>query len=653
MGAIKGNKACPACREGGHDKTGNHLLIFKDGNGYCGKALHHKDGKPFHLKPDEIPDVTKWKVDGTIQYSVEEFEKLQKKGAFKDEYIRQMALSGMKMVDRYAVMSEEEQQDLESKWVEELKHFEKLSVRDLVSRGIPGQICKLYNVRVGLDKQGKVARHYYPRYALDTGDLIAAKCRTLPKDFLSGHLGCMFEKSQLFGQSTMKAVSKSGARKDTLLIVGGELDAMAAQTMLLESRKNTQWESHLFHVWAVHNGESGLDDIINNLKAIKKFKKVIFGFDNDKTGQELNRKACQLLRDKAVVLQYPEGVSDANACLLDGRESEFVDAWWKADKPQVSSILTVDDLFDEAVAETEWGLDWPWPNVTRQTYGIRPNNLYTIGGGSGTGKTEIAKEVIKYLTDHHKRMVGIIFMEEAPSFTVKVLAGKWINKKLHLPVNRVRKGHPDWDEGCEYTQEDMLSAVTSLRTANKIRIANTRGDNSIDNIVAQMEQLRAMGCNEIFIDNLTTIEHNGKTDNVKAIDESMKRFGQYMQETPVSIFLLSHLAKPDQNRTPFEEGGEVRQADFRGSQSVAFWSTFMIAVERNTMADDDSKFITTLRCVKDRLTGAHTGETTIIVGNRRTGRLLEAGDHIKNKPDSKPKKAKKKKSKKESKDAVI
>lgn len=639
--AIVGNKPCPACRENGHDKTGNHLIVFENGAGYCGRHMHHKDGKPFHAKPDEMPDVSKWKIDGTIQYSESEFRKLEKKGAFKDEYIRQMALSGMKPAVRYSVMTDEEQKVLEDLWESELRHFETLSVRDLVARGIPGHICKLYDVRVGVNKKKKVDRHYYPRHSLDTGVLVAAKCRNLPKDFTSGSLGCMHEEVQMFGQHTLKKVTKSGARKDILTITGGELDSMAAQYMLCESRKNTQWEGVMFHVWSVTNGEAGLDDIVRNLKHIKKFKKVILAFDDDKAGRELTNKVRQLLREKAVVLQMPSGCNDPNQCLMEEREEEFVDAWWKADSPSVSSVLTAADLFDEATKEVEWGLDWPWPSVTKQTYGIRPHNLYVIGGGSGTGKTEIAKETIQYLTDHHKRLTGVIFMEEMPSFTLKVLAGKWANKKLHLPKNRVKKGHPDWVDGCDYTEEESIKAITQLVDKDKIRIAATKGDNSVDNIIALMEELRAMGCSEIFIDNLTTITHNGKSDNVKAIDETMKRFGTYMQETPVSIFLLSHLSKPDENRVPFEEGGMVKQSDFRGSQSIAFWATFMLAVERDTMAEDDSKFVTTLRCVKDRLTGVHTGETTLLVGNPRTGRLLEPDGHAKNKSSSIPDKKKK------------
>ena len=647
--AIAKSKACPACRDNGHDKDGSHLLIFEDGNGFCTHTHWHKDGKPYFLKKGKGTSFVDEKINGLQQYTPEEFLELQEKGKLKRPEIRELALCGMKEKNKYAVMFENERLEMEQRWDLEVQHFCTLKVKNLVSRGIRGEVAKLYNVRVGEDSKGKVARHYYPMYATDSNELQGAKCRNLPKDFITGRLGKVWGKTKLFGQSTSKAVSASKGRKVELLIVGGECDAMASQQMLTDGKQGTQWEGQWSHVWSVMKGESGLQEIVDNLKAIKKFKKIILCFDNDEAGRELTHKVCRLLR-KAVVLTLPDGCKDPNECLLEGRDDEFVDAWWKADKPQVSQIKTVQELYKEATAEVEMGLSFPWASLTEYTFGIRPHNMYTIGGGSGTGKTENAKEIIEHLTDYHNELCGVIFMEEKASFTLRVLAGKWINKKLHLPKNHHPKGHEMWDKGRDYTTEQANRAIKQLQDKGKILIAECNGDTSIDNIIALTEELRAMGCNYIFIDNLTTITHDEGLSDVKGIDKSMKRLGSYMQEEPVSIFLLSHLAKPDSNRTPFEEGGAVRQSDFRGSQAIAFWSTFMFAVERNTQGNAEEKTITTLRIVKDRLTGMSTGETIQLYGNTKTGRLLEAGAHTKKVETPEKKKSHKKRKLKPTKD---
>ena len=612
--AIIQNLPCPKCQENNHDSSGNHAIVFEDGGVWCGRTEYHKDGLSYSKKPDGIDPALTAEITGKINYTPEQFNQLD----LSSPWLRNVALSGMSNERRYLVANSEEKDAIELQWAQDDEHYGNLKTKNLISRGIRGDIAKLYQVKVGQDSKGKVARHYYPKF--EEGKFKGAKCRTLPKDFIGGHLGRMFGKDDLFGMHTTKAVMDSGQSKHTLLIVGGECDAMAAQQMLYSAQDGTKYAGRYYHVWSPMKGEC-IQDIVANLEAIKQFKKVIWAFDNDTVGNELNEKAWRLLRDKSVVMRYPEGIKDANQCLLEGRDKEFVDAWWSADIPASSELCTADDLFDEALEEVEEGLSWSWETLTDMTLGIRLHNMYTIGAGSGVGKTEIAKETIQHLIDHHKENVGVIFMEEKASYTLRVLAGKWINKKLHLPPTP--KGHPKYDIARDYTQEDVRRALEHVRGQNKLIIADCKGDTHIDNIMDKVQQLRAMGVKYIFIDNLTAITFDEAND-VKGIDGAMKRLGTYMHEEPVAIFLISHLTRPHNTRESHEEGGHVQQRDFRGSGSIAFWSTFMIGVERNTQAEDRTeRMTTTIRCVKDRLTGMSTGRTVTIIGNERTGRLVE------------------------------
>ena len=50
--AIIQNVPCPACQKNGHDVTGNHLMIFDDGAGYCNRGHFHDNGKPYYHKPE-------------------------------------------------------------------------------------------------------------------------------------------------------------------------------------------------------------------------------------------------------------------------------------------------------------------------------------------------------------------------------------------------------------------------------------------------------------------------------------------------------------------------------------------------------------------------------------------------------------------------
>lgn len=324
--AIVRNEPCPACQEMGHDARGNHLMVFEDGGKYCSHAHWHKDGLPLYIAPDGSNPILDMDIKGDIKYTPDQFKELEESGKLNDDMVRAVALSGMRQRDRWKVSTEEERQAMLKEKDLDQKYFEGLKVRNLVDRHIPGAIAKFYNVRVGLSPEGKTARHYYPIYSLDTGEWVGAKCRTLPKDFYSGHLGFLGFDNQLFGQHTMSDVLASGERMMTLLLVGGECDAMAAQTMLLNSRKGTKWEGHYFHVWSPTKGECALQEIINNKEEIKKFKKIIVCFDNDEVGNKMNREVAKIFRGKTMRLQLPSGCKDPNDCLKQGREKEFVDA---------------------------------------------------------------------------------------------------------------------------------------------------------------------------------------------------------------------------------------------------------------------------------------------------------------------------------------
>jgi twinkle protein len=100
---VKKDEPCPKCRENGRDKTGNHLMTFKDGNKFCnrcGYTVRKENGKPIAV--DAEP------------------EDIQRPSEFRDAYISS------------------------------------LPVASLISRNIDSNIADIYKVKTD-DKY-----HYYP-----------------------------------------------------------------------------------------------------------------------------------------------------------------------------------------------------------------------------------------------------------------------------------------------------------------------------------------------------------------------------------------------------------------------------------------------------------------------------------------------------------
>ena len=47
---ILKDEPCPACRAKGRDKSGNHLIVFKNGNKYCNRCGY----KEVHTQHEEV-----------------------------------------------------------------------------------------------------------------------------------------------------------------------------------------------------------------------------------------------------------------------------------------------------------------------------------------------------------------------------------------------------------------------------------------------------------------------------------------------------------------------------------------------------------------------------------------------------------------------
>ena len=628
--AIVNNVGCPECMKNGHDKTQNHLIVFDDGAKYCSRSHFHTSKQPYYETAEGGQAMTELPINGTIKYTPSQFRELEKEGKIADPKLRAIAIGGMRMSDRWEVMTDEERAAQQEEWKLDVEHLETLRFKNLVTRHIRGEIAKFYGIRVGLDANQQVARHYYPRY--EQGELVGAKCRTLPKDFKSGHLGKLFGKQDLQGSQTVRDVMASGRRKDTLLIVGGELDMAAAQQMLYFSQEGTKFAGQYYHVWSPNKGETCIQEMIDNREDIESFRKVIWALDNDEAGIEATKELCRLFPSRSFVLKYPKGCKDANKCLMTGNHQEFVDAWFNA-KPASeifpSAVKAVGSERERLKAgRPAQGLTWPWPKLNKITLGIRPNQMIVVGAGSGVGKTEFLREVVYKLVEDHNEPVGIISTEDPYVKVARSFIGKWIDKRIELPPTNDPQ-HEDYRELMDYTDEDANNAIDYVGDKNLVYIADLEGDASMENIERICLEFEAMGIRKILIDNLTGIqlpekEYGGK---VGALDECVKRLGQIKDRKPVTIFLVTHLNRPEKGRTPHEEGGEVMLRDMRGSGAIGFWASYVLCPERNTRAETlDERTTTYIACVKDRDQGIYTGERVKLKGELSTGRLREADE---------------------------
>lgn len=462
----------------------------------------------------------------------------------------------------------------------------------LPKRGLAEETCDKFKYSVA-KMDGKTVQ--VANYVRDS-KIVCQKIRDSKKNFtVTGDSKALSQ--MLFGQHLWR----DGGKK--LIITEGEIDAMSV----------SQAQGNKWPVVSVPNGAQGAAKAVaQNIEWIEQFEQVVFCFDGDEPGiLGAKESAAVLSPGKAFIATLP--LKDANEMILAKRSKELIDALWGAKQFRPDGIVDIATLVDAAAADIEIGKDWPWPTLTAATYGRRRGELYGFGAGTGAGKSTMFKQVGTHVIEVDKLPVGLLMLEEPPKLTAKTMAGMIMGKRVHVP-------------GVEYDREELRRTVTDL--GGRIFLYDHFGSMSFEVIREKIRYMvRALGIRDIFLDHLTALAASIDTDERKAIDKIMAELSSLTQELECTIYYISHLTTPEGK--PHEEGGRVYEKHFRGSRSIAFWSHFMFALERDKQSDDP----TTFRVLKDRYTGDSTGLTFGLRYNKTTGLLEECELPSEEKPD--------------------
>ncbi len=457
--------------------------------------------------------------------------------------------------------------------------------RFLKKRGLSEETCKKFDYTVGT-MSGKTVQ--IANYKDKNGKTVAQKVRDAKKNFTITGDSKLLPKL-LFGQSLWRDAGKR------LIITEGELDAMSV----------SQAQGNKWPVVSVPNGaQSAAKAVAQQIEWIEAYESVIICFDGDDPGiQAAQEVAAVLSPGKAYIATLP--LKDANEMLLAKRGKELIDALWGAKQWRPDGIVDIETLVDDATADLEVGKDWPWPALTDATYGRRRCELYGIGGGTGCGKSTLFKQIAKHIIEVDKLPVGMIMLEEPPKLTAKTMAGMMMGKRVHVP-------------GVSFDKDELRSTLQNL--GGKVFLYDHFGSMSFEVIREKIRYMvRALGVKDIFLDHLTALAASLDADLSErlAIDKIMAELSSLTQELDCTIYYISHLSTPEGK--PHEEGGRVFEKHFRGSRSIAYWSHFMFAIERDKQSDEP----TTFRVLKDRFTGDSTGLTFGLAYNKRNGLLEE------------------------------
>ena len=467
---------------------------------------------------------------------------------------------------------------------------------EIVDRNIKADTCKKYGVSVKIDSMGNITNHYYP-YHDKQGAKIGTKTRfTKLKEFsIQGNT----KYSGLFGEHLF-------TKNKYVIITEGELDALSAYQMFKTDKYETP-------VVSIKNGiTSAVKDVKNSLDWLEQFDNVIVNFDNDEQGREGALKVAELFSPgKCKIMHLPNDFKDASDCLSKNKIQTYVKSFWDAKVFAPDGIINANTLFDEITKPTiKSFVQYPFEELNKITYGIRPSELVTFTAGSGLGKTQVMREIIHHIIKSTQDNIGLLMLEETPVITSKGLMSIEANQRLHLPDVHVSK-------------EELKSYFDKTVGTGRVFMFDHFGSNSIDNIVSRVRFLaKGLDCKYIVIDHVSIIvSDQSHGDERRALDEIMTRLRTLVQETGVAMMVVSHLRRPDGKG--HEEGAATSLSQLRGSASIGQLSDIVIGLERDAQNDDpDIRSTTKVRVLKNRFSGL-TGPCSNLKYNNDTGRLVE------------------------------
>ena len=467
---------------------------------------------------------------------------------------------------------------------------------EIVDRNIKADTCKKYGVSVKIDSMGNITNHYYP-YHDKQGAKIGTKTRfTKLKEFsIQGNT----KYSGLFGEHLF-------SKNKYCIITEGELDALSAYQMFKTDKYETP-------VVSIKNGiTSAVKDVKNSLDWLEQFDNVIINFDNDEQGKEGALKVAELFSPgKCKIMHLPKEYKDASDCLSKNKIQVYTKAFWDAKLYAPDGIINANILFDEITKPTlKSFVQYPFEGINKLTYGIRPAELITFTAGSGLGKTQVMREIVHHMIKSTKDNIGLLMLEETPVITSKGLMSVEANQRLHLPDVHVSK-------------EEMKTYFDATVGTGRVFMFDHFGSNSIDNIVSRVRYLaKGLDCKYIIIDHVSIIvSDQSHGDERRALDEIMTRLRTLVQETGVSMIVVSHLRRPDGKG--HEEGAATSLSQLRGSASIGQLSDMVIGLERDAQNDDpEIRNTTRVRVLKNRFAGL-TGPCCNLQYDVDTGRLKE------------------------------
>jgi twinkle protein len=450
----------------------------------------------------------------------------------------------------------------------------------LKRRGLSEKTCRFFRIF----RDGVTLR--FPYYTSD-GVLVGTKVKNKRKEFTYEGVST----DTLFGQHLFPT---SGRR---IVVTEGELDAASCYEAM------SGWPM----VSLPHGAASARKDIQKQIPLFQGYEEIVLFFDSDEPGIKAAEDAAQVLPPGKVKIARMEAYKDPSEALQAGDAEAIRKAIWDAKPYRPDGIVEGKNLLALVTTpQPPFDHEYPFEGLNKKLHGIRYGELTTITAGTGAGKTSFVRQIASDLLCKGES-VGILELEASNRRTALGLMSTAVGKNLQL-------GEPD--------EQELTSAFSRTLSAWNVFLFDGFGSYDPSLIYNRIEYLASgLECRIIFLDHLSILLSGLDGDERRMIDSTMTKLRSLVERTGISLFLVSHLRRSNNDNNAHEEGGRVSLSQLRGSHSIAQISDNLIGLERDQQSEG-GRGLTTVRVLKNRLFG-ETGTCGKIDYNLNTCRFTE------------------------------
>lgn len=547
-----GHVACPKCRSVGQDRAGNNLYVYENKSYRCFSC-------GFNLPSAD------W---------------LEENGLSSWDYEKEN-LVGLEFDSSVLEQIKEEYEFIETSY-----------------RGIRPDIYKYFGVMHKVDENGELCEQIYPTFV--GKNIKGFKRRGLPKQFLTpyGETGADVD---FFGQFRFL---NSNARE--VVITAGEIDMLSAYQMLKDYRdRSNKVKNSDYPYTAVVSSTIGESGTATQCKEqydwLNSFDKIIICMDNDKAGKEaVERISTCVPKNKLFVMNL--SLKDSNEYLTQSKESQFVDAFFKA-SPYVPVGVLGSTALSTAIREHAMIEKIPLPpfmHVLQKLMagGIPLGVIVNLISSSGTGKSTIVEEIIYHWVFHSPYKIGILSLEsDSGEYGTKMLS-RHVGRKINL-IETV-------EEKLEFLNSDFVVAkerelfFTEDGMDRFILVDDRDGD--VESIQKTVEAMIVKSdCKVIVTDPLQDILACLPDDKQ---NEFMSWQKGMTKSHKVTFFNVNHTKKSLTGGGAGSQGVDLVEEDSHGSSSIYKSGACNLLFSRDKEAEDYIVRNTTiLKMSKCRWTG--------------------------------------------------